>query len=359
MLGSRLILGVLTGAFLLLVVKIYSDSSLGHFSYSDINISPAAPKSPEKPGSPSLPQPDEKKPKKPSTEADEKAKEEALAEARYFKNKPEWNYEAPLEPSLEPLKPEEILILTASNGGGHNAAIPNLLERIREERDSYAKRHNYTHLWLDTDKYDVGGAHPVWAKIPAIADAFYQNPKVRWLWIADSDIIFMTHSVKLEEMLLNDKAMEEKIMKGQTLFDGMRDGHTFKTNQKMPQNPKISNLDILITQDHNGINAGSIFLRRSAFTRFIMEAWTDKLLMDDRWVGKEQDALKHLMLEHPLVREHVGVFPQRMFNAYAVGGKFMGWREGDLMVHLAGCWVGGDHICKERFDEFWAKRKMD
>ncbi|KAF2500210.1 galactosyl transferase [Lophium mytilinum] len=288
------------------------------------------------------------------------SREEAWSgEPGYFKNKKEWNFDAPLEPSDETFKPEEILILTASNGGGHNAAIPNLLERICEERDSYAKLHNYTHTWLNTDKYDVGDAHPVWAKIPAIADAFYQNPQAKWLWIADSDIIFMTHSVKLEEMLLSQKAMSEKIMKGQTLFNGMKDGKSHKTKITMPEEPKISNLDILITQDHNGINAGSIFIRRSQFTRFILEAWTDKLLMEDHWLGKEQDALKHLMLEHPLIRSHVGVFPQRMFNAYAVGGDKMGWREGDLMVHLAGCWVGGDHICKERFDEFWAKRKLE
>jgi hypothetical protein len=371
MLGSRLILGVFTAAFLLLVAKIYSDSSFGHFSYSDVQITPAAPAAPQssvKSVIPATPEPTknaekpiEKKPtKKPNTKQEDRDKEEAFSgEPNYFKNQKEWNWEAPLVPSTEPIKPEEILILTASNGGGHNAAIPDLLEKVCDDRDKYAKRNGYTHLWLNTDNYYVGDVHPVWAKIPALADAFYKNPKIRYIWVIDSDIILVTHSVKLEDMLLNRKPMEEKILRNQTLYNGMKDHKSHPTPFRTPENPNMDDLDILLTQDHNGVNGGSIFYRRSFFTRWFMEAWTDKLLMEDHWMGKEQDAIKHLMLEHPLVREHVGVFPQRLFNAYPIGGDTMGWREGDLMVHLAGCWVGGDHICRERFDEFWAKRKMD
>jgi hypothetical protein len=206
---------VFTAAFLLLVAKIYSDSSFGHFSYSDVQITPAAPaapqssvksvlpatpeptqnaekpiekkpdekpeeKKPEEKNPEEKPQekkpeekpkekkpedkkPEEKKPtKKPNTKQEDRDKEEAFSgEPNYFKNQKEWNWEAPLVPSTEPIKPEEILILTASNGGGHNAAIPDLLEKVCDDRDKYAKRNGYTHLWLNTDNYYVGDVHPV------------------------------------------------------------------------------------------------------------------------------------------------------------------------------------------------------
>ncbi len=45
---------------------------------------------------------------------------------------------------------------------------------------------------------------------------------------------------------------------------------------------------------------------------------------------------------------------QRVANAFAEGGPDMAWREGDLLVHLAGCWV--DHMCVERWEKFWATK---
>ena len=32
----------------------------------------------------------------------------------------------------------------------------------------------------------------------------------------------------------------------------------------------------------------------------------------------------------------------------------MGYRDGDLLVHFAGCWVG--NACQEWFEEFWGKK---
>lgn len=101
-----------------------------------------------------------------------------------------------------------------------------------------------------------------------------------------------------------------------------------------------------------------MFFRRSAFTRFFLEMMTDRtMLMWKEHELAEQNAIKHLMFEHELVRKHVGVFPQRRFNAYADGEPQMLWGEGGLAVHFAGCWV--DHHCKEWFEEYWAKRGRD
>jgi hypothetical protein len=37
------------------------------------------------------------------------------------------------------------------------------------------------------------------------------------------------------------------------------------------------------------------------------------------------------------------------------GDAAMGWKKGDLVVHLAGCWVADK--CDERWKEFWQKRE--
>jgi len=61
------------------------------------------------------------------------------------------------------------------------------------------------------------------------------------------------------------------------------------------------------------------------------------------------------MMYHHVVREHLALVPQRALNAYPVGWENMGWKEGDLVIHLAGCWV--DDACDKRWKENWARRQ--
>lgn len=162
----------------------------------------------------------------------------------------------------------------------------------------------------------------------------------------------MTPDYDLVNEILSPAALKRGLMGDTPILNGeLKDN---PSNINTPKNFRVEDVDILITQDHQSVNTGSMFFRRSAFTRWILEMMTDKMLMDQGHPGAEQDALKHLMLEHQLVRNHVGIYPQRKFNAYAQGGDNMGYRDGDLLVHFAGCWVGGN--CREWFEEFWDRK---
>ena len=83
----------------------------------------------------------------------------------YFKGQPEWNWEVPEDARWKgnARKPQnnEIVVLTASDGLGHNSAVPNILERVLDDRAKYCARHGYTNLWLNTSRYDIGEAHRV------------------------------------------------------------------------------------------------------------------------------------------------------------------------------------------------------
>jgi len=71
-------------------------------------------------------------------------------------------------------------------------------------------------------------------------------------------------------------------------------------------------------------------------------------------MGQEQDAATHLFSEHPVIMQHVGLVSMREFNAYPLPGHpEMGWTEGDLCIHFAGCWVKDE--CQERWEEYSGK----
>lgn len=84
----------------------------------------------------------------------------------YFKGQPEWDFSIPkhaqsMSGYARVPKNSDIVVLTASDGGGHNSAIPNVLERVLQDRESYCARHGYTNMWLNTSRYDIGEAHRV------------------------------------------------------------------------------------------------------------------------------------------------------------------------------------------------------
>ena len=185
------------------------------------------------------------------------------------------------------------------------------------------------------------------------AEAFSLYPEAEWVWLIDTDIIMMQPDYDLVKEIVGPDAIKRGLMRDTPILDGQLKKNP--TNINTPKDFRVEDIDILITQDHQSVNTGSTFFRRSAFTRWTLEMMTDyTMLMGSDHPGAEQDAIKHLMLEHQLVRNHVGIYPQRKFNAYVQGGDNMGYRDGDLLVHFAGCWVG--NACQEWFEEFWGKK---
>lgn len=64
----------------------------------------------------------------------------------------------------------------------------------------------------------------------------------------------------------------------------------------------------------------------------------------------------HLVLGHSTVMEHFGLVGQRVLNSYAIDeNSNMGWAEGDLVVHFAGCWV--EDKCSQKWEQYMAMKQ--
>ncbi|EWC46974.1 hypothetical protein DRE_03736 [Drechslerella stenobrocha 248] len=265
---------------------------------------------------------------------------------------PQWTFDVKDDVRFDPAgpRPDQIVMLMASDGKGHNGGIENLLEMARENRRQYAEFQGYNFHFINISRYDLRGAHPVWAKIPALLDTFIHFPDAQWVWWLDLDAIIMNPDIDLASHILSHAAMRTKFEGGVEYLKGgsAHTGH-FMTKDADPRE-----IDLIIGQDHNGLNAGSFFLRRSKFTKLLLDWWEEPFYVWNEWPGKEQDALLHMVQHHRHVREHVGLVPQRVLNGFPVGWDNMGWHNDDLVVHLAGCWV--DNACNERWKEYWGQR---
>jgi galactosyl transferase GMA12/MNN10 family len=164
----------------------------------------------------------------------------------------------------------------------------------------------------------------------------------------------MTPSFDLGAELLSHAAIAKNILNDTMVkLGGDERG---RPHVKTHPSPCISDIDFLIAQDQNGFNAGSFLLRRSFFTRFLLEMWVDPIFLFRDSPGREQDTILDLFLQHPIIREHTGLIDMHWFNAYPVGGTGTGWSDGDVAVHFAGCWV--EHHCTEYFEDFWSRRAL-
>jgi hypothetical protein len=111
--------------------------------------------------------------------------------------------------------------------------IDNFYQKTWDNRMSYAEAHGnyfcklidigYAFMLLDSNKFEVSREkHPVWCKIPAIAEALDAYPAAEWVWWLDLDAIIMTPHLDLYEYVLNSTAMKMRLLDGKTIIPNGR-----------------------------------------------------------------------------------------------------------------------------------------
>ncbi|KAG5356538.1 Alpha-1,2-galactosyltransferase gmh3 [Yarrowia sp. C11] len=246
----------------------------------------------------------------------------------------------------------KIALLSASNGKTDNEMA--MLELVLPNRQEYCNYHGYICAFVDLNTIDTGKDHVVWAKMGAIQRVFNEHPEVEWVWWMDTDIFLMNPEIELGEHLLSDRALVERltyarpIRKPDTSFAG--EVYPSKENA-----PKAENLNLLLSQDFFGINAGSFFIKRSPWTDMLLDLWYDPVHVEKNYIFKEQEALNNLIRGHKSILSHTGIYPQRLFNSYTgQPNDVWTYKEGDLALHLAGCNHNND--CEKHLTGLFPKR---
>lgn len=192
-----------------------------------------------------------------------------------------------------------------------------VLQATWANKDSYASRHNYS--YIDASLLLDANRPPSWSKILAVRHYLKDYDWILWI---DADTLITNPSIRIESLL-----------------------------------PRDRELDLIITKDQTGYNAGMWLLRNSAWSLKFLDRWWAMDSFIRRRPGDtksgDNDALKHLLgkMSRGESRAHVGVVPQCCFNSYLwVGSVRNRWRylwnprsfqlglyqQGDFILHLAG-----------------------
>lgn len=134
----------------------------------------------------------------------------------------------------------------------------------------------------------------------------------------------------------------------------LEDFYLDETSRSPAGDGKASSIQLVLSQDCDGFNLGSFFIRRSIWSDRLMDAWWDPVMYEQKhmeWEHKEQDALEYLYSSQPWIRSSVAFLPQRAINSFPEGacadlapdpGIHYEQSGRDFVVNMAGCQFGRD-----------------
>ncbi|OHW92677.1 galactosyl transferase gma12 mnn10 family protein [Colletotrichum incanum] len=242
----------------------------------------------------------------------------------------------------EPLGEPSVVIVTVLDEEDYSK---NYLSSIRDNRKQYAQLHGYEVMFAKTGDYDLNGSPASWNKVVSLRHAMTKYPEAGWFWYLDQDSYIMDPSTSVESLVLKSDKLDGLMI---------RDHPVVPPDSIIKTFPHLKGDDInfVLTQDREGLSAGSFFVRNSEWARFFIDTWFDPLYRSYNFQKAEGHALEHIVQWHPTILSKLAIVPQKTFNSYNRYDKGEIFSDGDLVVRAAGCTKSGERACEEELDSY-------
>ncbi|KAF2741761.1 glycosyltransferase family 34 protein [Sporormia fimetaria CBS 119925] len=207
------------------------------------------------------------------------------------------------------------------------------IEKIKKNREDYAKRHGYLTFFPENDRYDLKNSPSSWAKVPAMRHAMTLNPSSAFFWYLESTTLIMEPSLPLTSHVLASSTLEKSMIVNQPVVPPDSVIKTFG-------NLKGDRIDLIITQDKDGLALSSFVVRNGEWAKYFLDAWFDPIYRSYNFQKADTHALEHIVQWHGTILAKLALVPQNQINAYVTGpanqenGQY---RDGDLVANFPGC----------------------
>ncbi|OJD14497.1 hypothetical protein AJ78_05147 [Emergomyces pasteurianus Ep9510] len=229
------------------------------------------------------------------------------------------------------------------------------IQRIRQNREDYAKRHGYTNFFASTREYlpYLNNAPRTWALVPALRHAYTLYPKASHFFHLSSHAVIMNPSLSLTSHILDNNRLESLMLKGKPVVPP---DSVIKTYGHLA----AKDVDLIISQDAENLCPGSFILRRTDWAQYFLDAWFDPLYRSYNFAKAEIHALDHIIQWHPTLLAKLALIPQRTFNSYTTESPALMpdslYNDGDFVVRFLGCDADKPvKTCEEQMETFWTK----
>ncbi|KAL9608240.1 MAG: hypothetical protein Q9167_006909 [Letrouitia subvulpina] len=230
------------------------------------------------------------------------------------------------------------------------------INKIKENRKDYAARHGYATFFPSVSDYSIGSSPRSWALLPAVRHALTDHPHTPFIFALSAHALIMNPSLNLQAHLLSPKKLESLMLRDKPVVPP---DSVIKTFSHLHGD----RIDLILTQDAEGLSQGSFIIRRGDWAEFFLDTWFDPLYRSYNFQKAEGHALEHIVQWHPTILTKLALVPLRVMNSYGVeitsrGGKEVMYKDGDFVVRLVGCEADPNRSCEKEFDVFYNQWKQ-
>ncbi|CAN8103603.1 unnamed protein product [Discula destructiva] len=203
-------------------------------------------------------------------------------------------------------------------------------ELLKENRRLYAEKHGYATFFPNVGDYEMGRAPRSWTKVVAMRHALTLHPDATYFWYVDVDTFIMNSQLSVERDVMAAGRLEQTMIVDHPVVPPDSIIKTFS-------HLSGAGVDLVLTQDKDGLATSSFILRNSEWSRFFLETWFDPIYRSYNFQKADLHALEHIVQWHPTILSKLALVPQRTINSYAKPDKGQEYQTGDLAVRFHQC----------------------
>ncbi|TAQ84100.1 hypothetical protein B7494_g7581 [Chlorociboria aeruginascens] len=222
------------------------------------------------------------------------------------------------------------------------------IDNVKENRIEFAKIHGYTVFFPNIKDYDLNGSPSSWAKVPATRHALTRYPSSTFVWFLDQNSFIMNPDLDVESHIMNPKILDNLMIKDKSVVPPDSVIKTFS-------HIKGADIDMVLTQDKEGLAPGSFILKRGDWSKFFLDTWFDPLYRSYNFQKADTHALEHIVQWHPTILSKIALVPQRTLNSYSPSQNTEesgAYKDGDFVIRFAGCDQYSNRDCAKEAEPF-------
>ncbi|KAL9633883.1 MAG: hypothetical protein Q9164_004424 [Protoblastenia rupestris] len=229
-------------------------------------------------------------------------------------------------------------------------------QRVVENRNYYAQKQGYVTFFPNASDYDLNNSPRTWTMVPGLRHAMTAYPHSTFFFSLSQHALIMDPSVNLNEHVVGKKKLESLMLRDKPVVPP---DSVIKTFAHL----KGDKVDLVLTQDGEGLCQGSFIIRRGEWAKFFLDTWFDPLYRSYNFQKAEGHALEHVVQWHPTILTKLALVPQKILNSYNVditsrGGKEVQYKKGDFVIRLVGCELDTSRNCEGEFNHFYDEWKL-
>ena len=198
-------------------------------------------------------------------------------------------------------------------------------------------------------------------------------PHTSYFFLLSPQALIMNPSLSLINHIMDPKRLESLMLKDRAVVPPDSVIHTFS-------HLKGDRIDLVITQDGEGLCQDSFIIRRGEWAKFFLDSWFDPLYRSYNFQKAEGHALvysilvsrdfifylqflqEHIVQWHPTILTKLALIPQRLLNAYGLdiesrGGVEVMYKDHDFIVNLVGCAKDPIRSCAQEMESYYRQWK--